>query len=152
MSGNGSWGTGTFNVDELELYPLELDTSAIKQLYGTPILHTDLTDGSTWGSSDVGCVAAGGRCPSASEAGARFNQRQHLTANAALPATSFTFSTWIKPETRQNPMGTASELSNLGIDTTQDWQGVFGYTDPNNHKKIYPSLYVSNAGRLRLYE
>ncbi|MEZ4709124.1 MAG: LamG-like jellyroll fold domain-containing protein [Caldilineaceae bacterium] len=145
----------TGQMDEIEIYPLALDQGTVSARYGAPALQVDLRNSTTWGSSAVTC--SGSRCPSAGGDGAAFRQENYLSATAPnLSGDAFAFAMWIKPQPRRAPMN--SEVATAyGKETNRDWQGVFGnmvydgsQTSWPQASTIYPSLFVSNDGALRM--
>lgn len=97
------------------------------------------------------------RCPSYDSTGATFNQREAITINddaLDLSTNEFSFALWMKPEDRFAPFDPKDvdkfDDSHVDHDANEDWQGVFGYQRSSKAKRIYPSMYVSDAGRLRM--
>ncbi|HRX05419.1 MAG TPA: LamG domain-containing protein, partial [Anaerolineae bacterium] len=142
-------------MDEVEIYPQALDQGTVSARYGAPALQVDLRNGVTWGGDAVTC--SGSRCPSAGGDGAAFRQEHYLSATAPdLSGDAFAFAMWIKPQSRRAPMNTEVATA-YGKDTDRDWQGVFGNMvyDSNlatwpQASTIYPSLFVSSDGALRM--
>ncbi|MCB0121018.1 MAG: hypothetical protein KDE58_02180, partial [Caldilineaceae bacterium] len=143
----GSYNTGVFEVDEFELYPHVLDAQTIRSRYGGASLQLDLTDTGNGVSCD------GDRCPDFSKDGANFyNQTQHLTldkSGLSFSDNQFSIAIDVNPQQRDSTFTTEAG-DYFGIDTSQDWQGIYGYQDPDNDKLIFPSLFVGSNGALRI--
>ncbi|MCB0135059.1 MAG: laminin G domain-containing protein, partial [Caldilineaceae bacterium] len=144
---SGQFATSfTVDMDDLEFFPSVLDAQTILDRYGQAPLQFDLT------STGNGVSCSGDRCPSLSEAGATFDQTKHLaldTSSLSFGDNQFSIAVNVKPQQRPHPF-TADVAAYFGLDKTQDWQGVYGYQDPNNAKLIFPSLYVGSQGALRI--
>ncbi|MCB0106943.1 MAG: laminin G domain-containing protein, partial [Caldilineaceae bacterium] len=134
-----------FEMDEFEFFPRVLDANTILSRYGSP-LRFDLTQTGNGVSCD------GDRCPSLSDSGATFDQTKHLTLDTSslnFSNNQFSIAVDVNPQQRANTF-TTNAGDYFGIDTSQDWQGVYGYRDPSNDKRIFPSLFVGSNGALRV--
>ncbi|MCB0128174.1 MAG: laminin G domain-containing protein, partial [Caldilineaceae bacterium] len=135
-----------FYMDDLEVFTSALSDEVILNSYGRAAVAADLT-----GTGD-GVSCSGSRCPSLDDDGATFDQTQHLvldTSTLNFSENQFSIAVNVTPQTRSHPFG-SSAASYFGMDTSQDWQGVYGYTSPSNSKLIFPSLYVGSNGALRV--
>ncbi|MBV7333696.1 hypothetical protein KFU94_36775 [Chloroflexi bacterium TSY] len=152
----GADSNASIEIHSLQVYGSVLSALEIRTLAG----YADMQLGLTETTEIVTC--SGTRCPNFSSSGATFDQRQHVSVehNAlALTKNEFTFFIWLDPKMRNAPFEPELDDESL-VDyrdndknsqgVYQDWQGVFGYQDKSNDKKIYPSMFVSNHGRLRM--
>ncbi|MCB0086345.1 MAG: hypothetical protein KDE54_00400, partial [Caldilineaceae bacterium] len=139
-------GTHVFEMDEFEFYPRVLDANTILERYGKAPIQFDLTQ------TGNGVSCSGSRCPTMNSDGATFDQTKHLaldTSSLSFSNNQFSIAVNVKPQLRPHPFNEGAG-SHFGIDTSQDWQGVYGYQDPSNAKLIFPSLYVGSQGALRI--
>ncbi|MCB0107862.1 MAG: laminin G domain-containing protein, partial [Caldilineaceae bacterium] len=146
LAGNSSVGFQSYYVDDVELFSTSLDAGTIRNLYSNETLVANLT------STGNGVSCPSDRCPSLSAEGAAFNQTQHLaidTSNLTFNTNQFSIAIDVQPKTRTY-LFNAEAGTHFGVDTSQDWQGVYGYRDPSNDKFIFPSLYVGSQGALRI--
>ncbi|MEZ4705569.1 MAG: LamG-like jellyroll fold domain-containing protein [Caldilineaceae bacterium] len=135
-----------FEMDEFEFYPHVLDAQTILDRYGKAPLQFALTGAGNGVSCD------GDRCPTMNNDGATFDQTKHLaldTSSLSFSNNQFSIAVDVNPQPRPHPFN-AEAGTHFGVDTTQDWQGVYGYRDPGNDKLIFPSLYVGSNGALRV--
>ncbi|MFZ1754297.1 MAG: LamG-like jellyroll fold domain-containing protein [Caldilineaceae bacterium] len=138
--------TFAVDMDDLEFFPSALDADTIRNRYGNASVRFDLT------STGNGVTCSGDRCPSLSRDGASFDQTKDMTLDTSSLSFSnnqFSIAVDVKPVARAHPFDTTAGAY-FGIDTSQDWQGVYGYQDPGNDKLIFPSLFIGSAGALRV--
>ncbi|MEZ4867006.1 MAG: LamG-like jellyroll fold domain-containing protein [Caldilineaceae bacterium] len=138
--------SSVFEMDEFEFYPRVLDAQTILNRYGKAPLQFALT------GTGNGVSCGGGRCPTLSSDGATFDQTKHLTLDTSglsFSNNQFSIAVNVNPQQRPHPFN-GEAGSHFGIDTSQDWQGVYGFQAPNNAKLIFPSLYVGSKGALRV--
>ncbi|MEZ4867015.1 MAG: LamG-like jellyroll fold domain-containing protein [Caldilineaceae bacterium] len=141
-----SAGDSPFYVDDIEIFSTVLDGSTMRNHYGRERMKYALSPN----NSAVSC--SGARCPTFSAEGATFDQTQNLTIDTtglAFSNNQFTIALNIAPEQRTHPFDSAA-AAHYGIDAGQDWQGVYGYEDPTNPNRIFPTLYVGSNGALRV--
>ncbi|MCB0121019.1 MAG: LamG domain-containing protein, partial [Caldilineaceae bacterium] len=127
-----------FWLDDFELFDRILSDAELLAAYGREALATSLE------STGNGVTCSGGRCPTLNDAGATFNQTQHLTVDTSsldFSDNQFSIAATVKPLSRVHPFNSTAG-AHFGIDTSQDWQGIYGYEDPSNPNLIFPSLYV----------
>ncbi|MCB0116785.1 MAG: laminin G domain-containing protein, partial [Caldilineaceae bacterium] len=135
-----------FHLDDFELFDRVLSDAELLTAYGRESLATSLE------STGNGVSCSGDRCPTLNDAGATFDQTQHLavdTSSLNFSDNQFSIASTVKPVNRAHPFNSAAG-AHFGIDTSQDWQGVYGYEDPSNPNLIFPSLYVGSNGALRV--
>ena len=160
--GSGSSGT-KFEMDELELFDYVLDSTEVKQLFGAPILDIDFSDlqDISPSANTLSCTS-GSTCPTESSGGGTFDQNKFIDASGSalnFSGDEFTFSAWIKPETRSKPFDTDAVSAFNGLsgaaprtaDTNYDWQAVFGEANSSNPKQAAPSLFVNPKGQMRMF-
>ncbi|HRW05312.1 MAG TPA: hypothetical protein P5121_09475 [Caldilineaceae bacterium] len=151
-------GRGGAAIDNLYLYDDVLDITAIRQLPMPSDLQLSLTLSPNASNTDnIAC--SGNRCPSVDAGGARFLQAQNIAVTddaLGIAGDEFTFSLWLDPDTRQvafdtdlvrDPGANFAAQDPYNHDQDQDWQGVFGHVA---NGQVYPSMFVSDAGRLRM--
>ena len=150
--GNGFHG----EMDELEIFPMALSAATIRDAYGTDILQLDFTQNTDLSLGNNSVVCEGGYCP---QNGA-FDQTKSLTISGKATELSsgggFSFATWINPQQRDAPFDPGlvdkfGDYKSATFDAGHDWQGIFGNEDYSdlNHKLVFPTLYLSDAGALR---
>ncbi|MEZ4705562.1 MAG: LamG-like jellyroll fold domain-containing protein [Caldilineaceae bacterium] len=146
VGGNGGAAFHPIYLDNAELISRSLSESEIRDSYGREIARFDLTGAGNGVSCD------GDRCPTLSNDGATFNQTQHLTLDTSglsFSNNQFSIAVNVKPQPRAHPFDIAGR-NQFGRDLDHDWQAVYGYEDPNNSKRIFPSLFVGDNGALRV--
>ncbi len=151
---------GYGGIDDLKIYAETLDAATIRDLANAARVNVALTDDPNASNTDnVACV--GSRCPTVDpNTGATFDQKTNVQVSdsaLALTGDAFSFSILMAPHTRTYEFDTRPVVDNFTQttdqytlathDTEQDWQGLFGQASGD---KIYPSMFVSDAGRLRM--
>ncbi|MCB0067150.1 MAG: LamG domain-containing protein, partial [Caldilineaceae bacterium] len=112
-----------FHLDDFELFDRVLSDAELLTAYGRESLATSLE------STGNGVSCSGDRCPTLNDAGATFDQTQHLavdTSSLNFSDNQFSIASTVKPVNRAHPFNSAAG-AHFGIDTSQDWQGVYGY-------------------------
>ncbi|MCB0194085.1 MAG: LamG domain-containing protein, partial [Anaerolineae bacterium] len=139
-------------LDDIEYYNRALSDAEIDALVNQPVLDIDFGTLSDLSSTQAALSCSGDSCPARDDQWASFDQLDYVSVSDPalnLSGGQFSFATWLKPQPRNIPFDPAarSAFSQYLVDTSRDWQGVFGanQTSDSNH---YPTLYVSDAGQL----